>query len=75
MIQPVRMPRMTPKMILAQLMALVVVSIFSPLFAITASRDPMNIAIRSFGVAAAVAAANISGCTVEKVDIAPFEML
>lgn len=62
-------------MILAQLMALVAVSIFSPLFAMTASREPINIAIRSLGVAAAVAAANTSGCTVGKVDMAPFEML
>lgn len=56
-------------------MALVVVSIFSPLFAMTASRDPINMAIRSLGVAAAVAAANMSGCTVGNVDMAPFEML
>ena len=41
----------------------------------TASRDPIKTAIKSLGVAAAVAAANISGCTVGKVDIAPFEIL
>jgi len=66
---------MTPRAILAQLIAFVPVSIFSPLLAMTASREPMNIAINNFGVAAVVAMANIKGCTVGKVDIAPFEML
>ena len=73
--QPVNTPSMTPKAILAQFTTLVVVSIFSPLFAITASRDPTKIAMNSFGVAAAVASANINGFTVGKVEMAPFEML
>lgn len=41
----------------------------------TASLEPINIAINNFGVAAAVATANISGCTVGNVDMAPLEML
>ena len=73
--QPVNTPSMTPKVILAQFTTLVVVSIFSPFFAITASRDPTKIAMNSFGVAAAVARANINGFTVGKVEMAPFEML
>ena len=73
--QPVKTPSMTPKVILAQFTTLVVVSIFSPFFAITASLDPTKIAISNFGVAAAVAKANIIGFTVGKVEIAPFEML
>lgn len=75
MSHPVRLPSTTPKMILAQLIAFVPVSIFSPLLAITASLEPMKIAMSSLGVAAAVATANISGCTVGNVDIAPLEML
>ena len=35
----------------------------------------MKMAIKSFGVAVAVAIANINGCTVGNVDIAPFEIL
>ena len=63
-------------MMLAQLIILVPVSILlSLLFAMAASFDPMKMAIRSLGVAAAVARANINGCTVGKVDIAPLEML
>ena len=73
--QPVNAPSNTPKMIPAQLIIFVPVSIFSPLLAMTASLDPMKIAINNFGVAAAVAAANISGCTVGNVEMAPFEML
>ena len=73
--QPVNTPSMTPKVILAQFTTLVVVSIFSPFFAITASRDPTKMAMNNFGVAAAVARANINGLTVGKVEIAPFEML
>lgn len=66
---------MTPNIILAQLIIFVPVSIFSPLLAMTASLEPMNIAINSLGVAAAVAIANIRGCTVGKVEIAPLEIL
>ena len=73
--QPVNAPSNTPKMIPPQLIIFVPVSIFSPLLAITASLDPMKIAINNFGVAAAVAVANISGCTVGNVEMAPFEML
>ncbi len=62
-------------MMLIQLIALVPASIFSPLFAMTASRDPMKMAINSLGVAAAVARANIKGCTVGNVEMAPFEIL
>lgn len=61
-------------MMLAQLMALVLVSILSPLLAMAASLDPMKIPISSFGVAAAVARPNIKGDTVGNVDMAPFEM-
>lgn len=70
---PVKAPRIIPPTMLAQLMAFVVASIFSPLLAITASLDPMNTWIKSFGVAIAVARAYVSGCTVGTVDIAPFE--
>lgn len=75
MSHPVSPPSITPNIILAQLITFVPVSIFSPLLAMTASRDPTKMAIKSFGVAAAVAIANIKGCTVGKVDIAPFEIL
>lgn len=40
----------------------------------TASLDPTNIAINNFGVAAKVARANVKGCTVGNVDIAPFDI-
>ena len=58
---------------LAQLTAFVPALIFSPLFAIAASRLPMNTWISSFGETIAVAAPYINGCTVGKVDIAPFD--
>ena len=75
MIQPVNAPSNTPKMIPPQLIIFVPVSIFSPLLAMAANLDPMKIAINNFGVAAAVAAANISDFTVGNVEMAPFEML
>ncbi len=61
-------------MMLAQLMALVEASIFSPLFAITASRDPMNTWINNFGVTIAVARVKLRGFTVAKVAMAPLEI-
>jgi hypothetical protein len=73
--QPVNAPNKTPRMILAQLIIFVPISIFSPLFAMTANLDPMKIAINNLGVAAAVAAANIRGRTVGNVEMAPFERL
>lgn len=60
-------------MMLAQLIAFVAVSIFSLLWVMTLSREPMKTAIMSLGVAAAVARANISGCIVGKVEIAPLD--
>ena len=41
----------------------------------TASLEPIKMAINSFGVAAVVARAKTNGCTVGNVDIAPLEML
>lgn len=70
----VNTPMMAPPIILAQLIALVVASILSPLLAIAASRVPMKIWIISFGVTIAVARANIEGLTVSKVEIAPLEI-
>ncbi len=71
---PVTAPMIPPPMMLAQLMAFVLASIFSPLFAIAASLDPMNMCIINLGVTIAVASAYICGCTVGNVDIAPLEI-
>lgn len=60
-------------MMLIQLMAFVLASIFSPLLAITASRVPMKMGMINFKVATAVARANVCGFTVGKVEIAPFD--
>lgn len=59
---------------LIQFIAFVPVLIFSPLFAIAASLDPMKIWIINLGETIAVASAYIKGWTVGKVDIAPFEI-
>jgi len=72
---PVKIPREMPIMILAQLTAFVAVSIFSPFLAIAASLDPTNIAIKSLGVAAAVARAKDTGVTVGNVDMPALERL
>ncbi len=61
-------------MMLHQFIILVAVSIFSPLLAMTASLEPIKIAISSFGVAAKVARANMNGDTVGNVEMAPLEM-
>lgn len=71
---PVTAPIIPPPMMLAQLMAFVLASIFSPLFAMAASLDPMNMCIINLGVTMAVASAYICGCTVGNVDIAPLEI-
>lgn len=71
---PVSMPKIPPPMMLAQFMAFVEASIFSPLFAITASRDPMKTCTSNFGVTIAVASVNVRGLTVSKVAMAPFEI-
>lgn len=59
---------------LSQFIAFVPVLIFSPLFAIAASLDPMKIWIINLGETIAVASAYIRGWTVGKVDMAPFEI-
>ena len=74
MSHPVTAPIMPPTMMLAQFIALVLASIFSPLLAIAASLEPMKMCIINFGVTIAVARAYIIGWTVGKVDIAPFEI-
>lgn len=71
---PVNAPTMPPPIMLAQLIAFVLASIFSPLLAIAANRDPMKMCIINLGVTMAVASAYTEGFTVGTVDIAPFEI-
>ena len=59
---------------LIQFIAFVPALIFPPLFAMAASLEPMKIWTINFGVTIAVASAYIKGCTVGKVEIAPFEI-
>lgn len=73
MYHPVKVPITAPPMILIQLIALVPALISPPLFAIAANLLPMKTCIINFGVTIAVATANITGCTVGMVEIAPLE--
>lgn len=71
---PVSTPKITPPIILAQLIAFVEASIFLPLLAITAILEPMNTCTSSLGVTIAVARVKVRGLTVSKVAMAPLEI-
>lgn len=74
MSHPVTIPNISPPMMLIQLMALVVASLFPPFLAIAANRVPMKMGMINFSVMTDVAITNICGVIVGKVDIAPFDI-